>query len=169
MTGSAPPADVPILDYNGGMARYVVHVRTPKPPAEVFAYMADLSNFAEWDPGVVAAEQVEGDGGGPGAVFAVAVKGIGRPVTLRYRTIAHQPPTEVVARAESRLLTSVDTISVRADGDGCVVTYHAELTLNGPLGVADPLLGMAFGRIGDGAAAGLVEALDGERVADAAS
>ena len=32
------------------MARYVVHVRSPKAPADAFAYMADLTNFAEWDP-----------------------------------------------------------------------------------------------------------------------
>ena len=29
---------------------------------------------------------------------------------------------------------------------------------------ADPLLGLAFGRIGDRAAGGLIDALDGERV-----
>jgi len=38
------------------MARYAVHVRSPKPADEAFAYMADLSNFAEWDPGVEHAE-----------------------------------------------------------------------------------------------------------------
>ncbi len=40
------------------MARYVVHVRSPKPAAEAFDYMADLSNFAESDPGVEHTEQV---------------------------------------------------------------------------------------------------------------
>ena len=67
------------------MARYVVHVRTPMPPAEAFAYMADLTNFAEWDPGV---EQVEGDGAGPGAAFDVEVKLPGWTMTLRYETVA---------------------------------------------------------------------------------
>ena len=41
------------------MARYVTTVRTPRPPAEAFAYLADLGNFAEWDPGVTAALLVE--------------------------------------------------------------------------------------------------------------
>ena len=49
-----------------------------------------------------------------------------------------------------------------------MVTYDAELTLNGPLGLADPLLGIGFKRIGDRAAEGLIIALDGERVADPA-
>ena len=51
-----------------------------------------------------------------------------------------------------------------ADGTGAVVTYEAELTLNGVLRFADPLLGLAFGRIGGRAADGLIDALDGERV-----
>jgi hypothetical protein len=35
------------------------------------------------------------------------------------------------------------------------VSYEAELTLKGPLRVLDPLLGLAFNRVGDRAAAGL--------------
>ncbi len=155
------------------MAHYVVHVRTPRPPAEAFAYMADLSNFAEWDPGVQRAEQVEGDGPGTDAAFDVAVKGIGRPLVLRYRLTEYEPPEQVVARAKTSLLTSLDTVTVRpdgsGDGSGSVVTYDAVLTLNGPLGLADPLLGLAFKRIGDRAADGLVRALDGERTDEPSS
>jgi carbon monoxide dehydrogenase subunit G len=155
----------PSLGYNLLMARYVVHVRSPKPPAESFAYMADLSNFAEWDPGVVKVEQAEGRGAGPDAVFDVAVKSLRGPLTLRYYTTVYDPPSSIVARAQSRLLTSLDTITVRADGTGSVVTYDADLKLNGLLGWADPLLSLSFNRIGDRAAAGLIRALDGERVA----
>ena len=145
------------------MARYVVHVRSPRAPTEAFAYMADLSNFADWDPGVTKVSQVDGDGGGADAAFDVTVKAA-RPMTLRYRTTAYEPPTKVVARASNWLLTSLDTITVRAQGSGSVVTYDAEITLNGPLRLADPLLGRAFDKIGDRAAAGLVQALAGERI-----
>jgi hypothetical protein len=148
------------------MAHYVVRVRTPRSPAEAFAYMADLVHFADWDPGVTRAEQVEGDGPGADAVFDVAVKGLRSP--LRYRTVTYEPPTAVVVRAENRLLTSLDSITVAADGEGSVVTYDAELTLNGPLGLADLLLRPVFGRIADRAAQGLIPALDGERVPTAA-
>lgn len=148
------------------MARYVVHVRSPKTRTDAFAYMADLSNFAAWDPGVEHVQQVQGGGPGLDAAFDVTVKGIGRSLTLRYHTTNYDPPSTIVARAQSRLLTSLDTITVRDDGAGSVVTYDAELTLNGPLGLADPLLGLSFKRIGDRAAAGLIAALDGDRVAD---
>lgn len=152
------------------MARYLMHVRTPMPPAEAFAYMADLTNFATWDPGVERVEQVHGDSGGPSAVFDVAVKGFGRLITLRYETVSYVPPTTVVAFAESRLFTSRDTITVQPDGSaaGSIVTYDAVLKLKGPLGLADPLLGLSFTHIGDRAAAGLVAALAGDRVLEPA-
>jgi hypothetical protein len=151
------------------VARYVVHARSPKSQAEAFAYMADLSNFAAWDPGVVRVEQVAGKGAGPDAVFDVDVKSVGKPLTLRYRTTFHDSPKTVVVRAQSRLLTSLDTISVRADGTGSIVTYDAELSLNGIFGVADSLVRLAFNRIGDRAAVGLVKALEGERLLDSNS
>ena len=150
------------------MACYVVHVRTPMPPNEAFAYMADLTNFADWDPGVDRVEQVEGDGPGPGAAFDVAVKAPGRTMTLRYDTIAFDDAAATMtmtAYAENAMLTSEDAITVEADGDGSIVTYDAELKLKGLLGLADPLLGLTFSQIGDRAAAGLVEALAGERIA----
>ena len=146
------------------MARYVVSVRSSQSPEEAFAYMADLRNFAEWDPGVVAAEQVEGDGPGPDTAFDITVDGVREPMTLRYETITYDAPTEIVARAESSTLTSVDTITVEPDEVGSIVTYDAELTLNGALRFADPVLGVAFKRIGDKAAAGMITALDGEEI-----
>ena len=151
------------------MARYVVSVRTPMPPAEAFAYMADLNNFALWDPGVERVEQVEGTGAGADASFDVAVKVAGRSVTLRYDTVAYDPLTSVVAFAESSLLTSRDTISVEPDGSGSLVTYDAVLKLKGLLGLADPLLGLSFNQIGDRAASGMIAALEGERVPEMAS
>ena len=108
------------------MARYVVHVRTPMPHAEAFAYLADLTNFAEWDPGVDRVEQVEGDGAGLGAAFDVAVKLPGSTMTLRYDTVAF-------------------------DDGSTTMTAVAQNAL--------------FNQIGGRAAAGLVEALAGERVA----
>lgn len=146
------------------MARYLVRVRSPKSPVEAFAYMANLANFAEWDPGVTKVEQSEGDGPGPSAVYDVTIKGLRSP--LRYRTTEFAPPTSIVARAESRFLTSLDTITVERDDAGSIVTYDAELTLNGPLGLGDPMLGLVFGRIGDRAATGLIRVLDGERLQD---
>ncbi len=144
------------------MANYLIRVSTPKSPEDAFAYMAHLVHFAEWDPGVTGVEQIAGDGPGPDAVYDVGIKGMHAP--LRYRTTRYESPTTVVVRAESRMLTSLDTITVVPEGTGSIVTYDAVLTLNGPLGLADPLVGIGFRRIAGRAAGGLIRALDGVRV-----
>jgi carbon monoxide dehydrogenase subunit G len=148
------------------MARYVTKVQTDRSAEDVFTYLADLRNFAEWDPGVRRVEQVEGDGGGPDTVFDVSVAGPGsRDLTLRYRTVEYDAPRELLVIATDRFLTSEDRITVDATPAGTVVTYDADLRLRGLLRIADPALRMVFGRIGDRAAAGLRRALDGQKVA----
>jgi carbon monoxide dehydrogenase subunit G len=137
------------------MARYVTTVKTAKTPKEAFAYMADLRNFAEWDPGVKAVRQVRGSGGGSDSVFDVTVAGIGRDLTLRYVTEEHDAPRNVLMVARSSVFTSIDRITVEPDGTGSVVTYDADLRLNGVLRVGDLGLRLMFGQIGDRAAAGL--------------
>jgi len=117
------------------MARYVTTVRTAKTPQEAFAYMADLRNFAEWDPGVKAVRQVEGSGGGPDTVFDVTVAGPGRDLTLRYVTKEYDAPRNLLVVARSSVFTSIDRITVEPDGTGSVVTYDADLRLNGVLRV----------------------------------
>lgn len=146
------------------MARYRTTIRTPRPADDAFAFMADLRNFEAWDPGVRRAVQVVGEGGGPDTEFDVTVDAPGRGLTLRYVTVEYDAPTVAVVRAQSTLFTSLDRIEVAPDGDGSLVTYDAELTLNGTLGLADVLLRPVFGRIGRRADAGLQRALDGEKV-----
>lgn len=146
------------------MARYRTAVRTDRPPADSFAFMADLRNFEDWDPGVQRVTQVDGDGGGPDASFDVVVDAPGKGLTLRYVTTEHDAPRHVVVRAESRRFTSLDRIDVEPDGTGSLVTYDAELRLNGPLGVFDLVLRPFFDRIGRRAEDGLRRALDGELV-----
>jgi carbon monoxide dehydrogenase subunit G len=146
------------------MARYTVSVRSPLTPETAFDYMADLRNFAHWDPGVKQVAQIAGTGGGPEAVFDVTVKSVGRDLNLRYVTQEFDHPRHLLVKASSRMFTSIDRISVDPEVDGCTVTYDAELRLNGLLRFADLLLKPAFNRIGDRAANGLRRVLNGEAV-----
>lgn len=142
------------------MARYTVTVTSPWTPDKAFAYMADLRNFAQWDPGVSEAELVEGDGPGLGAAYRVKASG----TTLRYETKEYRPDEMVYVVAKTRFFESLDRISVEPDGTGSQVVYDAQLKLNGPLGIFDPVLKLAFNRIGDKAGTGLIAALEGRRV-----
>lgn len=144
------------------MARYVTDIDSPRSREELFAYLADFSNAAEWDPGVSAAERLGGDGAvAAGEEFRVMVRAVRGETPLTYRVTAIDPPASVTFRAENALLVSLDTITFAEHGDGTRVRYDADLRLKGPLRLADPLLRIAFSRIGDRARDGLCRALDG--------
>lgn len=139
------------------MANYRAQILTAKPADEVFAYVADFSNAAEWDPGVAAATR---DGEGPvtvGETFALEVKVGKRTMRMDYEVTELQSPRTIVLRSETERLLSEDTITVRDTPAGTVLDYNADLTIKGPLGAFDVLLGLAFKRIGDRAADGLRE------------
>jgi len=146
------------------MARYITRIRTSRPADEVIAYLADLRNFAEWDPGVTDVVQRVGDGAGAGTEFDVTVKGVVGHLTLRYHTVEFVPAESVTVLARSPLFTSEDRIDATEDEHGSIVTYDADLRLNGPMRLADPLLIPVFHRIGEAAAAGLRDQLSGVRV-----
>ncbi|CAB4557793.1 unannotated protein [freshwater metagenome] len=137
------------------MAKYTVSVESSKSVEEAFAYMADLRNFAKWDPGVLTVTQVAGDGAGLGSSFDVAVKSVGGGTVLRYETLEYDEPGNLLVEARNSKFTSIDRITVVAKDEGSIITYAAELLLNGCLSPLNPLLGLVFNRIGDRAAAGL--------------
>ena len=137
------------------MAKYTVSVESSKSVEEAFAYMADLRNFANWDPGVLTVTQVAGDGAGPESSFDVAVKSVGGGTVLRYKTVEYDQPGNLLVKAQNSKFTSIDRITIVANDEGSIVTYAAELLLNGCLSPLNPLLGLVFNRIGDRAAVGL--------------
>jgi len=139
------------------MSHYATTVSTPLSPAQAFAFMSDVRHFAEWDPGVSTSVRVVGDGAVGSAYDLTVAPG---KTVMRYQVTACEAPRLLRLVAKTRFLTSVDEIRVEPAGTGALVTYDAVLTLNGVLGVMDPLLGIAFKRIGDRAAAGLKHALN---------
>jgi hypothetical protein len=145
------------------MAHYVTSATTALSPAEAFSYMADVTRFVEWDPGVARVRRVAGSGAGVGTAYDLTVQSV-PPMVMRYEVTEHEPPRRIVLVARTVFLSSVDEIRVEPSGSGSIVTYDARLTLNGPLRGFDPLLRLAFRRIGDRAAAGLKRVLASKTV-----
>ena len=143
------------------MAKYVTSVATPWAPEVAFAYMADVTHFAAWDPGVKRAVRVTGEGG-VGTAYELTVVAGGTTV-MRYEVTAFEAPRRLLLVAKTAFLESIDEIRVEPTPQGSRVTYDAQLKLKGPLGLFDPLLRLAFRRIGDRAAEGLRRALQGVR------
>ena len=70
-------------------------------------------------------------------------------------TEEYDAPHNLLVVARSMVFTSIDRITVEPDGTGSLVTYDADLRLNGVLRVGDLGLRLVFGQIGNRAAAGL--------------
>ena len=87
--------------------------------------MADLRNFAIWDPGVSSVRLVEGAGPGLGA-GSTSTSRRPRRITLRYETTEFQRPDHLVVAAATPTLVSLDEIVVEKDLEGATVTYDAE-------------------------------------------
>lgn len=137
------------------MARYTTTVSSPRTPEDAFLFMADFRNVESWDPGVSRVVQVAGEGPGREATYDVEVSGR----VLRYEVREYVPSTRVVFAAETPRVWIRDVIEVSSTSPGSAVLYDATVELKGFWAVANPLLSVAFKRMGDKAAAGLVRAL----------
>jgi hypothetical protein len=135
--------------------RYVTEITTHRPAPEAFAYMAAFDNIRDWDPTVSSAKRLDKGELRTGSAFEVVIALRGREQRLRYEIVRLDPGHLVALEADARSYRSFDTISVRPDGDGSVVTYEAVLDLQGPAKILSPLFGKAFRRVGDNAARGL--------------
>lgn len=141
------------------MARYQATVESHRPPTETFDYLATFSNAVDWDPGVLAGEQLDPGPVSVGTRFRLVVPFLGLRMPLTYRVTSYQPGHEVVLAASSGLLHAIDKIVVTGAASGSAVSYEAGVRLRGPLCLLDPILRPAFRAVGDRAAAGLAQAL----------
>ena len=141
------------------MARYQATVASRRPAEDTFGYLATFSNAAEWDPGVISAEQLDPGPVRPGARFRLIVPFLRRRLALTYEVVTLVSGREVVLAATSRLLRATDRITVAPDRGGATVSYEATVRFRGPLRLLDGLLRPGFRAVGDRAAAGLAQAL----------
>src|SRR4051794_24401102 len=128
---------------------------TGRPAGAVFAYLSDFTTTTEWDPGTVRTVRISGDGG-IGTHYRNTSRFLGRTTELTYVVTNFVPDELISLRGENSTVVAEDTIRLREPaGGGTEVTYHAEFTFKGPARLIAPLLGPAFRRLGDDAAAGL--------------
>ena len=130
---------------------------------ESFAYVADFTTVAEWDPGIHASRKVSGDGG-VDTTYEVQAEFRGKTMPFTYTVTAFEQDRRIVLDGVGDKATSLDTIAFEAAGDGGTrITYSADFKLKGPLRVAEPFLGGTFKTLARKALAGLAAKLDPAR------
>ena len=143
------------------MARYTGTVTSPHPAAEIWSYLADLRSIGEWNPSVEGVRLTAGEPRTIGARYELEVSFLRSSLALPYVTVEVEPPNRVVFAAETDSVTVRDEARIRplADG-GSSVVWDAELRLKGARRLFDPLLRLAFNRLGGRAKRGLGKRLN---------
>ena len=92
------------------MAHYRAALDTQRAREDVFAYLSDFSTTAEWDPGVLRAERLNGVGVDEGSEFRLVAQFLGRKTSLTYRIVEYDPPHAVIFLGENSTVISRDRI-----------------------------------------------------------
>lgn len=138
-------------------------IEVQRPLGEAFAYVADFSNAAEWDPGVVEARQLTEGPVRVGSEFDVVALFRGRRQRFRYVVTELQPERRIVLAGDGEKATSVDEVAFEPAGGGTRISYVADIRLKGLLRPAGLLLAPVMRKMGEEALAGLKSVLDGRR------
>ena len=130
-------------------------IEVPRSVAESFAYVADFTTVAEWDPGIHSSRKVSGDGA-VGSVYEVEAEFRGKTMPFTYTVTAFEQDRRIVLDGVGEKATSLDTIAFAPTATGGTqITYSADFKLKGVLRVAKPFLGGTFKTLAKKALAGL--------------
>lgn len=88
-------------------------------------------------------------------------KFLGRETALTYKIVEYDPPNAVTFLGQNATAVSRDRITFDPSGRGTRIKYEADLRLRGLARLANPLLAIAFRRVGERALASLSRLLAG--------
>ena len=135
---------------------YEREIEVPREPADVFAYLADFSNAAEWDPGIESARRLTEGPIAVGSRFEVMAPFRDKVQRFEYVVTELDEGRRIVLHGEGDKALSDDAITVKGADGGTRIAYRADIRLKGVWRIAEPFLRRTFARMGD-------EALDGLR------
>lgn len=138
-------------------------IQVARPLSDAFAYVADFSNSAEWDPGIPEAKRITDGPVRQGSEFEVVALFRGKRQRFHYVVTAFEAENRVVLTGEGEKARSVDEITFEPAGAGTRIVYVADIRLRGIARVAGPLLAPTMNRMADDALAGLKSVLDRPR------
>ncbi|MCU1688170.1 MAG: hypothetical protein JWN61_1060 [Pseudonocardiales bacterium] len=139
-------------------------IRTPRPMADVVAYLSDFSNAEQWDPGTVSCARL---GSGPiavGTTYRNVSRFRGKETQLQYE-LTRLDPDHLVFVGNNKTVTSTDDLAFAPDrAGGTVLTYRATLVFHGLAKLATPFLRRPFEKLADETQAQMTRVLAALRV-----
>ncbi len=96
-----------------------------RPIEEVFRYIADFTNIAEWDPGISASEKTTTGEVGEGTEYMVIVAWGLSSLPAEYTIKTWQPPYHAVLEGRGKGFTAVDDITFEESGGKTLIRWRA--------------------------------------------
>lgn len=144
------------------MTRLRETVEVPRPIDEVFCYVSNFANAAQWDPGVADSRKASAGAIGVGTVFRLRVRFGLRSIPMEYAIREFDRPHRVLLEGKGDSVHALDDIGFAVTSRGTRITYTADISLLGALSVIAPFLKGALDRVGKNAVRGLQSALSEE-------
>ena len=130
-----------------------------KPREEVFAFTADFSNLATWDPGITRSNRLDDGQLGEGSRFEVEVKFGTSTIPMVYEIVEYEENERVVLVGIGEKLEVVDVITFETHDNMTLVHYTADMTFHNFMRYLGPVAAPVLNRVGEKALNGLVDAL----------
>jgi NAD(P)-dependent dehydrogenase (short-subunit alcohol dehydrogenase family)/carbon monoxide dehydrogenase subunit G len=144
------------------MIRLRETIEVARPIDEVFAYVSNFGNAAQWDPGVAVSRKAGSGPIGVGTAFKLRVRFGPRSIPMEYIIREFDRPRRVLLEGKGGSVHALDDIKFAATPGGTRITYTADISLLGAFSIALPLLKAPLDRVGKNAVRGLQAALTEE-------
>jgi len=117
------------------------------PPAEVFAYLSDLDNLAEWQMGVTSARRTSDGGMGAGATALVAREMMGQRLEAPLTVTEYDPPRRLAIGSEVSGVKAHATLDLAPADDGAATDLTFAMEIRGSMltGFMEPMIASAAG------------------------
>ena len=132
------------------MQRVERSARIPAPPSEVFAYLSDLDNLAEWQSGIVSAERVDDGPMRVGSSARVTRELMGQRLAVPLTVTDYEPPNRLGIGSEVSGVRAAATLELtEADGGAATeLSFAMEIRGSGMTSFMEPMIaGAARGDI----------------------
>ena len=130
------------------------------PPGQVVDYLKDFGNAEHWDAGTQQCTRIDSGPIAEGASWRNVSKIFGVTAELTY-TLDKLTDHTLVFVGKNKSSTSVDTITVDAQGPGSVLTYRADLEMHGLAKLLNPVMKVAFEKLASDTEKQMTTALNG--------
>jgi uncharacterized protein YndB with AHSA1/START domain len=135
------------VGYRGPMQRVERSVRIAAPIDEVFDYIADLDNLAEWQSGVTTARRTSDGELGVGATALVTRELMGQRMEAPLTVTEHEPPRRLAVASEVSGVKATATFDLVPVDDERATTLTFAMEVRGSMLTAfmEPMIASAAG------------------------